>query len=297
MASKRALARHTPAFPPIPPPFSPFFPVSPRFSPFSPIFPHFPPFPPFFPFFRGPKKTWRLRGGRLPRPASPPPLDPRPPPSSAQATPWRDPSPLDPLPLRSNLPENQSSGNLFSFGPILSSRAFGAPIAGFFGHSIAPLVSVLPPIADTMSQRPINTFFGTPVQPCPRAKPDDVTNTTLYFCFQDSLIAKKARGIQSCTKSMLHTFFEHSKLNSVRAIIQPAKQRPGGTPPPWTPSPYALIHLRIRVLGTFFRWANSFLPRLWRTYSRVLWSLHRSTGIISSPYCRHHVPASHKYIL
>ena len=45
---------------------------------------------------------------------------------------------------------------------------------------------------------------------------------TLYFCFQDSLIAKKARGIQSCTESMLHTFFEHSKLNSVRAIIQPA---------------------------------------------------------------------------
>ena len=66
VASKRALACHTPAFPPISPPFSPVFP---RFPPFSPIFPHFSPFPPFFPFFRDPKKTWRLRGGRLPRPA------------------------------------------------------------------------------------------------------------------------------------------------------------------------------------------------------------------------------------
>ena len=69
VASKRALASHTPAFPPISPPF---FPVFPRFPPFSPIFPHFPPFFPFFPFFRGPKKTWRLRGGRLPRPACAP---------------------------------------------------------------------------------------------------------------------------------------------------------------------------------------------------------------------------------
>ena len=53
--------RISPHFPPVFPRFSPFFPVFSRFSPFSPFFP-------FFPFFRGPKKTWRLRGGRLPRP-------------------------------------------------------------------------------------------------------------------------------------------------------------------------------------------------------------------------------------
>ena len=47
VASKRALACHTPAFPPISPPFSPFFPVFPHFSPFIPIFPHFPHFPHF----------------------------------------------------------------------------------------------------------------------------------------------------------------------------------------------------------------------------------------------------------
>ena len=60
---------HFPPFPPRFPPFSPVFPIFPRFSPFPPISPHFPPFSPFSPFFRGPKKTWRLRGGRLPRPA------------------------------------------------------------------------------------------------------------------------------------------------------------------------------------------------------------------------------------
>ena len=42
VASKRALACHTPAFPPISPSF---FPVFPRFPPFSPIFPIFPIFP------------------------------------------------------------------------------------------------------------------------------------------------------------------------------------------------------------------------------------------------------------
>ena len=51
VASKRALACHTPAFPPISPPFFPVFPVFPHFPPFSPIFPHFPPFPPIFPIF------------------------------------------------------------------------------------------------------------------------------------------------------------------------------------------------------------------------------------------------------
>ena len=63
--------RISPHFPPVFPRFSPFFPVFPRFPPFPPIFPHFSPFPPFSPFFRGPKKNWRLRGGRLPRPAPP----------------------------------------------------------------------------------------------------------------------------------------------------------------------------------------------------------------------------------
>ena len=87
----------------------------------------------------------------------PSPLDPLPP-----SLPW---TPSPPSPLRSNSPENQGSRNVFSFGPILSSRAFGAPIAGFFGHST---VSFLPSVADTMSRRPISVFFSTPVQPCPQ---------------------------------------------------------------------------------------------------------------------------------
>ena len=51
--------------------------------------------------------------------------------------------PAPPSPLRSNSPENQGSGNVFSFGPIFFSRAFGAPIAGFFGHSLCPFFPLL----------------------------------------------------------------------------------------------------------------------------------------------------------
>ena len=81
-------------------------------------------------------------GGRGPPPwtTSLPPLDP-----------------LPPSPLHSNSPENQGFGNVFSFGPIFSSSAFGVLLAGFFGHST---VSFLPSVADTMSQRPISVFFG-----------------------------------------------------------------------------------------------------------------------------------------
>ena len=66
--------------------------------------------------------------------------------------------PLPPSPVHSNSPENQGFGNVFSFGPILPSRAFGALIAGFFGYST---VSFHPSVADTMSQHPISAFFGT----------------------------------------------------------------------------------------------------------------------------------------
>ena len=43
------------------------------------------------------------------------------------------PGPRPPLPPRSKS-RNQSSGNPFSFGPFFSPCAFGAPIAGLFGH-------------------------------------------------------------------------------------------------------------------------------------------------------------------
>ena len=62
VASKRALASHTPAFPPIFPLFPPVFP---RFPPFFRVFPHFPPFPPIcpiFPIFLWPKKDLETPG-------------------------------------------------------------------------------------------------------------------------------------------------------------------------------------------------------------------------------------------
>ena len=135
--------------------------------------------------------------------APPPPPPPGPPPS----LPWT------PSPLCSNSLENQGSRNVFSFGPIFPSRAFGAPIAGFFGHSTGSF----PSVADTMSQRPISAFFSTPVQPCPRAKRDDVVNAILYFCFQDRWAGKKrqeAYNVARGTESMFHTFSEHSNGNS-----------------------------------------------------------------------------------
>ena len=45
MAIRRALASHTPAFPPVSPPFPPFPPRFPHFPPFSPISPISPIFP------------------------------------------------------------------------------------------------------------------------------------------------------------------------------------------------------------------------------------------------------------
>ena len=95
-------------------------------------------------------------------------------------------------------------GNIFSFRPIFSSRAFGAPIAGFFGHST---VSFLPSVADTMSQRPISAFFSTPVQPCPRAKRDDVINTILYFRFQDRWAGKKRQEAYNVAQKACSTLF------------------------------------------------------------------------------------------
>ena len=109
----------------------------------------------------------RAEGGTLP-PGPPPslPWTPSPPPPSAL------------IHLRIRV-----LGMFFRLGQFFPP----APIAGFFGHST---VSFLPSIADTMSQRPISAFFSTPVQPCPRAKRNNVVNL-LYFRFQDRWTGKK----------------------------------------------------------------------------------------------------------
>ena len=127
------------------------------------------------------------------------------------------PLPLDPLPpspLRSNSPENQGSGNLFRLGqcfpPVSSAHQKQ-------GSLVTPQVSFFPSVAGTMSQRPISTFFGTPVQPCSRTKRDNVVNTILYFSRPRWMDwEQKARGIQCRTGSMFHSFSEHSNGNSVR---------------------------------------------------------------------------------
>ena len=46
-----------------------------------------------------------------------------------------------------------------------------------------------------------------PVQPCPRAKRNDITNMILYFHFQDRWTGKKRQeAYKCCTESMFHTF-------------------------------------------------------------------------------------------
>ena len=107
-------------------------------------------------------------GGGGPLPLGPPP-----------SLPW---TPSPPRPSTLIHLRIRVLGTFFRLGQFFSSHAFGALIAGFFGHSS---VSFLPSVADTMSQRPISAFFGTPVQPCPRVKRDDVVNGILYFRFQD----------------------------------------------------------------------------------------------------------------
>ena len=119
------------------------------------------------------------------------------------------PGPPPPSPLHSNSPENQGFGNVFSFGPILPSRAFGALIAGFFGHST---VSFLPSVADTMSQRPISAFFGITVQPCPRVKRDDVVNAILCFRFQDRWTGKKRQEAYNVAQKACSTLFLNTPM-------------------------------------------------------------------------------------
>ena len=144
------------------------------------------------------------RGGG-PLPLGPPP-----------SLPW---TPLPPSPLHSNSPENQGFGNVFSFGPILPSRAFGALIAGFFGHST---VSFLPSVADTMSQRPISAFFGTPVQPCPRVKRDNVVNAILYFRFQDRWTGKKRQEAYNVAQKACSTLSLNTPMATLREFITQA---------------------------------------------------------------------------
>ena len=88
--------------------------------------------------------------------------------------------------------------------PILFSRTFGAPTAGFFGRST---VSFLPSVADTMYQRPISAFFSTPVQPCPRAKCDDVVSVILYFRFEDRWTGKKRQEAYNVAQKACSTLF------------------------------------------------------------------------------------------
>ena len=66
-----------------------------------------------------------------------------------------------------------------------------------------------------MSQRPISAFFGTPVQPCPRVKRNDVVNVILYFRFQDRWTGKKRQEAYNVAQKACSTLF----LNTATATL------------------------------------------------------------------------------
>ena len=125
-------------------------------------------------------------------------------PAGGGAPPWT-PSlpPLDPLPPSPSPPSAliylriRVLGTFFRLGQFFSSHAFGAPIAGFFGHST---LSFLPSVADTMSPRKTQR----------RCKRDPLFSLPRWMDWEE-----KARGIQRGTESMFHTVSEHSNGNSV----------------------------------------------------------------------------------
>ena len=71
-------------------------------------------------------------------------------------------------------------GTFFRLGQFF----YPAPSAHLEEGLVIPLISFLPCFAGIMSQCPISTFSGTPVQLCPRAKCDDVRTTILFFRFK-----------------------------------------------------------------------------------------------------------------
>ena len=84
------------------------------------------------------------------------------------------------------------------------------------------LHSLLPSVADTMSRRPISTFFGTPVQPCPCAKHNNIINAILFFRFQDRWIGKKNQEAYNVAHKACSTLFLNTPMATLCEFIRQA---------------------------------------------------------------------------
>ena len=103
--------------------------------------------------------------------------------------------------------------------PIFSSCAFGAPIAGFFGHSTRIVSSLC---CKHHVPAPIRTFFGTLVQPCPRTKRNDVIKAILNFRFQDRWAGKKRQQAYNVAQKACSTLFLNTPMATLCEFIRQA---------------------------------------------------------------------------
>ena len=69
-----------------------------------------------------------------------------------------------------------------------------------------------PCVADIISQRPRSMFLGTPVQPCPRTKRNNVIAATLCLCFQDRWSGKKRQDAYNAAQKSCPTLFLNTPL-------------------------------------------------------------------------------------
>ena len=137
-----------------------------------------------------------------------------------------DPFPLDPHPPLPPFALNHIRirvlGTSFHLGQLFSP----APSAHLSqGSLVIPLVSLLPCVADILSQRPISTFFGTLVQPCPRAKHNDVITVILCFRFQDTWSGKKRQEAYNAAQKACYTLSLNTPMATLCKVVRQAAKK------------------------------------------------------------------------
>ena len=131
-------------------------------------------------------------------------------------------SPLDPSPpppLALNHLKIKVLGTFFA----CAQKNSPVPSAHLYqGSLVIPLVSFVPCPTDIMSQRSISAFFGSPVQPCPRAKRNDVITAILYFRFQDRWTGKKRQEAYNAAQKACSTLFLNTPMATLCEFVQQA---------------------------------------------------------------------------
>ena len=101
-------------------------------------------------------------------------------------------------PLPPHLRSRRNQGSFFLLANFFSPTP---SVHRWQGSLVIPPVSLLPCVSDIMLQCPISTFFGTPVQPCPGTKRNNVMTAILYFHFQDRWSGKTMQAYNAAQKA------------------------------------------------------------------------------------------------